>query len=146
MALCYDDLVSFNIDRQDIDPPPKDLYQILKNFRNKKIEAQQQESTQHRDTLKVKHDKSIQIIEYVKDIVSCVSIKDDQRKQVKDMLLELNRSGLVETELKITKTLVLIDATGSMGSTLQKTKNSVEKMFGAAATVLRENGMEENLF
>jgi hypothetical protein len=82
----------------------------------------------------------------VKDIVSGVFIEDDKRKKVKDMLLELNRSGLIETEMKITKTLVLIDATGSMGSMLQRTKNNVEKMFGAAAAVLRENGMEENLF
>jgi hypothetical protein len=43
------------------------------------------------------------------------------------------------------KVLVLMDATGSMGITLQKIKNSVHAMFKEARNALKEMGISEDL-
>ena len=43
------------------------------------------------------------------------------------------------------KVLVLIDCTGSMGITLQKTKNCVGVMFEEARKALKEMGLSEDL-
>lgn len=58
-------------------------------------------------------------MEGIKDIVSSKPLKDQTLlKKIPEFLIEMNKSGMIETEMKVIKTLVLIDATGSMGSTL----------------------------
>ncbi len=44
----------------------------------------------------------------------------------------MNKGVSFESQFKVMKTLVLIDCTGSMRSTLDKTKNCVTQMFKEA--------------
>ena len=56
-------------------------------------------------------------------------------------MIYLNNGPTIESEKHILKVLVLIDATKSMGKTLDKTKNSVGKMIEEA-----KNSLGEDLF
>ncbi len=118
MVLLYDDLIKFDIEEEDI-RISTDIYATLKKFRNLRQEKAQMETNNARDELKVKNDKANLVMEVVKDIVSGKPLQDDKmKKTVTDFLLEMNKSSMIETQMKIIKTLVLIDATGSMGTTL----------------------------
>jgi len=66
-------------------------------------------------------------------------------KQLTDYLLEMNKGVSFETESQVMKVLVLIDCTGSMGMTLQKTKNCVTQMFEEARKALRDMKLSEDL-
>jgi hypothetical protein len=50
----------------------------------------------------------------------------------------MNKGITLETNDRFMKVLVLMDATSSMGLTLQKTKNCVSAMFEEARNALRE--------
>ena len=72
-----------------------------------------------------------------KKILCHEEVKEGENKAVIKLLNDLNVSRMVETEMKVTKTLILMDATGSMGTLLSKAKNAVGIMFEAAGDVLR---------
>ncbi len=57
----------------------------------------------------------------------------------------MNKGVSVETEFKVMKALVLIDCTGSMSGTLEKTKNCVAKMFKEAKNELKNQKLDEEL-
>jgi len=57
----------------------------------------------------------------------------------------MNKGVSFESQFKVMKTLVLIDCTGSMRSTLDKTKNCVTQMFEEARKALREMNLSEDL-
>ena len=62
----------------------------------------------------------------------------NKRSMVIDFLMEINRSKLVEVETRSSRTMVLMDATGSMSGLLQKTKQQVLEMFKRAIAVLTD--------
>jgi hypothetical protein len=99
----------------------------------------QNESTISRLEKKDKHDKSNQMITHVKDLVSGVKLSKEpfNQQDLIDHLLDLNKGISFETDFQVIKVLVLIDCTGSMGKTLEKTKNAVESMFQGARQELK---------
>ncbi|CAL6025644.1 Conserved_hypothetical protein [Hexamita inflata] len=61
--------------------------------------------------------------------------------KIKKFLIEMNKScGL---EYGKSKTLILMDATGSMAPLIHKTKNTINRMFDNAYTILKENHYDE---
>jgi hypothetical protein len=62
---------------------------------------------------------------------------------VVDFLQKINK-GAIQTS--ITKTLVLMDATGSMSNLLHNAKNAVGVMFERASQVLIDNNLDPNSF
>jgi predicted metal-binding protein len=82
-----------------------------------------------RDELKLTHDRSNLVCSQMKQIVkNDAKLSPKDLKALKDHLLGLNQGQSFESEYQPMKVLVLIDCTGSMSMTLQKTKNCVEKM------------------
>lgn len=63
---------------------------------------------------------------------------------VKKYLLDQNRGPTEKLERQ--KTLVLMDATGSMGGLLTKAKATVEEMFRRACEILKSKGYDEDSF
>jgi hypothetical protein len=57
----------------------------------------------------------------------------------------MNKGITLETDDQFMKVLVLMDATSSMGVTLQKTKNCVRAMFEEARNELRKMELSEDL-
>ena len=81
------------------------------------------------------HDKSNEMITHVKDLVSGVKLSKVPfvQEDLFNHLMNLNKGISFETgEFQVIKVLVLIDCTGSMSATLEKTKNAVEAMFQGA--------------
>ncbi len=58
MVLLLDELIKFNIEEEDI-KKSADIYQTLKEFRNRRLENAQKETTNAREELRIKNDKSI---------------------------------------------------------------------------------------
>ena len=146
MVLNIEDLSDFNIELEDIESS-KHVYNTLCSARQTKIEGMQNETTNSRLEKKVKHEKSYEMITHVKDLVSGVKLSKVPFVQ-EDLiahLLDLNKGISFETEFKVIKVLVLIDCTGSMSATLQKTKNAVEAMFQGAREELKKQKLSEDL-
>ncbi len=57
----------------------------------------------------------------------------------------MNKGITLENDDQFMKVLVLMDATSSMGVTLQKTKNCVSAMFEEARHALKEMDLSEDL-
>jgi len=62
----------------------------------------------------------------------------------KQMLLNYNLGACIGTE--ITKVAILVDATESMSSLLQATKNTISEMFSRISIILKENKMDPKQF
>jgi hypothetical protein len=77
------------------------------------------------------------MISHVKDLVSGVSKEPFVYQDLFDHFLDLNKGISFETKFQVIKVLVLMDCTGSMGKTLEKTKNAVESMFKDARQELK---------
>jgi len=60
--------------------------------------------------------------------------------EVKKFLFDYNK-GPVFIISSVSKTICLMDATGSMSALLQKCKNTVEEMFKRANKVLKDAGV-----
>ena len=64
---------------------------------------------------------------------------------LEEHLLSLNQGQSFESEFNPMKVLVLIDCTGSMSMTLQKTKNCVGKMIREVKQELINNSLSEDV-
>lgn len=92
------------------------------------------------------HDRSHKECSKIKHAVANNAIlRKDDFESLKKHLLELNKGPTVETELQPMKVLVLIDCTGSMSMTLQKTKNCVGNMIQETRKELLKNKLSEDL-
>ena len=69
MFLNIVDLSKFNIEHVDIDNSPH-YYNTLCEFRDRKLANENQETTKNRDTLKIEHDLSIEMMDHAKKIVN----------------------------------------------------------------------------
>jgi len=65
-------------------------------------------------------------------------------KTIKTFVGEKNKGSFVETA--VSRTILLMDATGSMGGLLSAVKDTCCKMFELASTVLKESGFPEDNF
>jgi hypothetical protein len=68
MFLNLSDLSKFNIELVDIENSGH-YYKTLCEFRDRKLARENQETTKNRETLKIQHDLSINMMNSVKDII-----------------------------------------------------------------------------
>jgi hypothetical protein len=69
MFLNLADLSKFNIELADIEYSTH-YYNTLCEFRDRKLANENQETTKNRDTLKIEHDLSIEMMDHTKKIVN----------------------------------------------------------------------------
>ena len=94
---------------------------MLDEMRNIQLKINQKNETDSLRQKKEAHDKSLSVVQKALDG------KDEA--EVIEYLMKTNLGRSVQS---VTKTLILIDATGSMSNMLGKTKNAIEKMFREA--------------
>ncbi|CAL6025608.1 Helicase-related_protein [Hexamita inflata] len=70
------------------------------------------------------------------------AVFDGNLKVVRKHLIFENRGYSVDQSKS--KTLILLDATGSMGEVIEKTKNTIKTMFTNAYTIMKENNVAES--
>jgi hypothetical protein len=68
MFLNLPDLSKFNIELSDIETSGH-FYKTLCEFRDRKLARENQETTKNRETLKIQHDQSINMMKIVKKII-----------------------------------------------------------------------------
>ena len=90
------------------------------------------------DTIKEKHKLSTQFLENI------VLRNTDANKDIKKFLVKENNESF--GEYLNFNTLILLDATVSMGHLIDKTKKTIEKMFERIAAVLNENNVKDKSF
>ena len=145
MFLSLADLSKFNIELDEI-KGSGNYYETLCAIRNRNLDKKNQETTKNRNALKVIHDQSNNIISQIKNTVGRnAKLSEAQLKLITGYLLEMNKGITFEIDFQVMKVLVLIDCTGSMGITLQKTKNCVGAMFEEARKALKEMDLSEDL-
>ena len=145
MFLNLADLSKFNIELEEI-KGSGNYYETLCAIRNRNLDKKNQETTKNRNALKVIHDQSNNIISQIKNTVGRkAKLSEAQLKIITGYLLEMNKGITFEIDFQVMKVLVLIDCTGSMGITLQKTKNCVGAMFEEARKALKEMDLSEDL-
>ncbi len=69
------------------------------------------------------------------------SVSKQVETHIVSFLQDRNKSRVIEAPAFITRTLVLMDATGSMSAVLTKAKNTVKTMFTEALQVLEKNNI-----
>lgn len=136
--LLDEDLKEFNVNETDLER--KDIDVMLNAKREVFLSKEQKSNTEALALIKKEHDESFKLknllLEDEPDLVG--------RKFILNFLQQINPSATVETP--IVKTLVLMDATGSMTSLLQNSKNAVGTMFEQIKKILKDNGLDENGF
>jgi hypothetical protein len=85
------------------------------------------------------HNDSLVIREYL------ISSNNDRANDIAKYLIKINAGPPVIGNNKPVKTMILMDATGSMSALLNKAKNSVGLMYERAGKILEDNGLESSL-
>ena len=134
LVLSQKSLEKYTIFPKDLKDDSNVLYDFLNKERNKFFKNQYSENTKYVSVIKEKHTESIKFIESI--------IKKDL-KATKEFLITENKG--VETAGN-SRTLILLDATGSMYHLLDKAKKTLETMFNRVSEVLKESGLNENSF
>jgi hypothetical protein len=136
LVLLDESLEQFLINIKDIEDNKADIYKYINNKRNFKFKDQYESNKDMMKSVKARHQESVIFLEAVK--------KKDVKK-IKELLLSWNKGPEIK-EKKISKTNVVMDATGSMGSLIQKSKLAVMQMFERCCDILKTNGIEPDSF
>ena len=134
MVLSEKALEKYLIQPENILNNAHNQYDYLNKKRNTFFKLQYAENTKYVETIKEKHKLATQFID---------SINKEDIESIKAFLLGENKG--IETEAE-SKTLILMDATGSMFHLLDKTKKTLEVMFKRVCEVLEENMISSNSF
>jgi hypothetical protein len=110
------------------------LYSVLNEARNKIFQSKFGGREIAIKECRSEHEKSVQ---FMKDIIS------GEIEGVKKFLLDNNKGPI---ENYSSRTVLLMDATGSMSPCLTAAKNTVCTMFERASSILKELGIPENAF
>ncbi|ETO08110.1 hypothetical protein RFI_29276 [Reticulomyxa filosa] len=110
------------------------LYPMLNAKRNEFFKTQYSENKKYIKYAAKEHKASEELI---------ASVKRKEVNTVKKMLFERNKGA---EERKASRTVVLMDATGSMKYLLQKAKNTVCTMFDRISIILKGHGLPPNCF
>lgn len=152
MMLLDTDLSEFDIEPEHILAFNRadDNEKYLKVFRDYKLQSQQKDNTQALKEMKEMHYRTELCLIILKKVLKKLAEEKDntkeELKEVEKLLKEVNLGRLIESEMRQSKTLILVDATGSMSNMLSKTKNTINVMFDRAQQVLIQNGFDPNLF
>ncbi|CAF0753965.1 unnamed protein product [Brachionus calyciflorus] len=103
-----------------------EYYEVLNERRNHAFSHEYEELIKFVSVLKNKHDLSMEFFE---------NLKSKNSNFVKNYLLKLNENSSGDA---VSKTLILIDATGSMSGLLEKAKRTLQTMFERAFKILNE--------
>jgi hypothetical protein len=134
MILEASELEKFNLQKAEIDRmrETSKLYTTIDRERNAYFEKKKTEFTGGADILRPAH---------LESLAFCKAFHDGRFEEFAEQLLVYNPPPPMSTSSS-GKTLVLMDATGSMSGLLDKAKNTVQDMFVRAELVLKENGIE----
>ena len=141
MVLMKPELEKFDIKLDDDDVndnkelEPDKLYQTLDDKRNAVFNKHYANNTQFVTSAKQSHENAMGLLR---------SIHSGDSLLAKQILLELNLGSYLGDEC--TKVAVLMDATGSMGDLLHKTKTSISAMINRISLILQENNMDPKSF
>ena len=136
MILNAAELEKFGIGPEDVKMmrSQNNLYSKIDTDRNDYFEDNAKNFSDGVDDIKGAHKQSLEF--------SNMFHQDDALDKIADVLLEYNPvPPSMDTTRK--RTLVLMDATGSMTSLLQKAKNTVSEMFTKANTILEDKGVSD---
>jgi len=135
MVLIDEELEKFDITKEQIEQAQTEqkLYDMINKKRNEKFAEEYKQITDRIDTAKEVHDNGMQFLE---------ALHANTVEQIKTDLLSYNL-GPASNTMKIA---VCVDATGSMGSLLGKTKQKIREMFKRIRGILKENGHDPNSF
>jgi len=111
------------------------FYVILNEKRNKKNIDEYLNNKKFVATAKEKHNASTAFLE---------NMEKDDKKAIETFLKNENLGPAVT--VNECRTLILMDATGSMSSLLEKAKTTVFQMFERTAGILKENKLNANCF
>ncbi|ETO11788.1 hypothetical protein RFI_25587 [Reticulomyxa filosa] len=135
-VLCDKSLEKFSITKEDIENARsiRGFYLMFNAKRDKYFKTQYAETKKYVEYALREHKLGRQLIE---------ALKGNKIIEVKKMLCERNRGA---EEKKASRTVVLMDATGSMHHLLQQAKNAVDTMFERISIILKDNGRPPNSF
>ena len=134
MILSVKDLEKYLIKPEKIEEHSDDKYKYLDEKRNTFFNLQYAENTKYVENIKEKHNLTSHFIE---------NIFKGEMNSVKDFIIRENKGAETESE---SRTLILMDATGSMNLLLDQTKKTLETMFQRVSDVLKENNFSSNSF
>ncbi len=109
-------------------------YSVLNDKRNEFFEMQYGEDTKFVDEAKKEHQLAMKFLDRLLN------------KDIKFLAKFLGEANKGSENKERSKTICLMDATGSMSHLLQKAKNTVGIMFERAGEVLKENGFSPDAF
>ena len=137
MILLESELEKFGLDHNDVEQmiSSQSIYKTLHDKRMLFAESKFPESMRYVAEIKKDHYRSQEFIN---------NLKNRKLKEIIRFLVEQNYTPY--SEQGKSRTICLMDATGSMTHLLEKSKNSVQDMFGRACTVLKANGFSEDSF
>ena len=137
MVLLDTDLEKFLIFEQDIKTMQSNgvFYDCLDEKRNQYFETQYASNSKHIHAMAKEHESSWSFVEalYKKDSTL-----------IKNILMAKNKGA--NLQVQSSRTLCLMDATGSMAHLLQKAKNTVGTMFERATKILKDHGYPDGSF
>ncbi|MBX9585798.1 MAG: hypothetical protein K2X50_00940 [Gammaproteobacteria bacterium] len=136
MVLLEDSLSSFLVDNDVIVKMKASgvYYSVLNKKRTEYFEMQYGEDTKFVDEAKKEHEIALKFLERL------------QNKDMKFLAQYLGEANKGSDNNKRSRTVCLMDATGSMSHLLQKAKNTVGIMFERAAEILKDNGFAPDAF
>ncbi|ETO36876.1 hypothetical protein RFI_00186, partial [Reticulomyxa filosa] len=136
LVLCDKSLEKFSITQQDIQDARNagNFYPMFNAKRSDFFKTQYAENKKFVEYASKEHELGEKLI---------TAVKKNDVNIVKKMLCERNKGAEVA---KSSRTVVLMDATGSMHQVLQNAKNAVFTMFERIATVLKDHGLPSNTF
>ncbi|CAF4122389.1 unnamed protein product [Adineta steineri] len=110
------------------------IYELLDEKRTEIFKARYDNNRKFVDHARIKHKEAKKFL---------LNLTNGNIDGVKAFLTEENKGAVGSSK---SRTVCLMDATGSMYSLLHKCKNTVDIMFGRASEILRENNIQSNSF
>lgn len=130
-------LEKYQVFAKDLEENKNNLYEYLSQKRNAYRESAYQETIRRVSDLKPKHDQSIA---FINDLVN------EKKDEVKKYILKLNTNLHIGSGSNVSKTLILMDATGSMADLIEKTKNTLETMFMRIFEIMTAENQQNKAF
>jgi hypothetical protein len=135
MVLREKDLEKFLITAADIIAHQANLYELLNHKRNIFFDGQYGSNKEFIEHSKNEHNESFWFLR---------NMKDDNIMLIKDFSLKKNKGN--EIKSICSRTVILMDATGSMAGLLTQAKNTVETIFERAQKILKDYKIDPNCF
>ncbi len=133
MILAAEDLERYGLGSVEIKrmKDTSSFYSLINEKRCEFFEMQYNENLRYVDTIRTDHDVAIAFVS---------AIFNGRIEEIKSFLLSRNETIFSDGE-GISRTICLMDATGSMSALLEKAKNTVHLMFERASEILKEKGI-----